>query len=294
MYEHPSRYQNRMERRRAEMARRLRRKRIFILTAAVSLSIVGVVAAGLFGWKIFNDRKKASNPREYRVIVPEGLKIKETAGKVESQCRVSAKDFINAATQGGYTYDFLKDSSGNLEGFLFPKTYTVTDKTSARGIVDMMLAQYQEETKELDWTRAAARGVNPYQILIIASLIEKEAKLPEERPVIASVIYNRLKAGMKLQIDATVQYALGKWKRSLSYSDLEVDSPYNTYKIGGLPPSPICSPGFESIRAALYPATTDYLYFILTSPEGRHSFTSDYQQFLRWKEDQNKKGHPQA
>jgi len=184
----------------------------------------------------------------------------------------------------------LKDAGGNLEGFLFPKTYTVTGKTSARALVNMMLSQYRKETKGLDWARATARGISQYQTLIIASLIEKEARLPEERPVIASVIYNRLNAAMKLQIDATVQYALGKWKQALSYKDLEVDSPYNTYKIKGLPPAPICSPGYESIRAALYPATTNYLYYILTSPEGRHSFTNDYQQFLRWKEELQKKG----
>ena len=290
MEEHPTYYHSRTDRRRAERARRLRRKRTIKLTAAISLSAVCLVAAGFFGWKIFNDRKKASNPREYKVIVPEGLDIRQTADKVDGQCRITAVDFENATKKGGYAYDFLKDANGNLEGFLFPKTYTVTEKTSAGGLVDMMLAQYQKETKGLDWTRAAARGMSPYQTLIIASLIEKEAKLPEERPVIASVIYNRLKAGMKLQIDATVQYALGKWKQALSYDDLQVDSPYNTYRIDGLPLAPICSPGFESIRAALYPASTDYIYYLLTSPEGKHSFTNNYQQFLKWKEEQNKKG----
>ena len=290
MEEHPSYYHSRVDRRREERARRLRKKRTAKVTAAILLSVVCLVAAGWFGWKIYNDRRKASNPREYRVIIPEGLNIKQTADKVDSQCKISAGDFAEATNEGDYVYGFLKDSSGNLEGFLFPKTYTVTDKTSARGLVDMMLAQYKKETKRLDWTRATARGMSPYKIVVIASLIEKEARLPEERPVIASVIYNRLQAGMKLQIDATVQYALGKWKQALSYNDLEVDSPYNTYKIKGLPPAPICSPGFESIRAALYPATTNYLYYILTSPEGRHSFTNDYQQFLRWKEEQSKKG----
>ena len=290
MEEHPAHYQSRTERRRAERDRRSRNKRIAKLTLAVTLSVVCLTAAGLFGWKIFNDRKNVSNRLEHKVVVPEGLSIKQTADKVESQCKISAVDFTNAAKEGGYTYGFLRDAGGNLEGFLFPKTYTVTDRTSARGLVEMMLTQYQKETKGLDWARAGVRKMSPYQILIIASLIEKEARLPEERPVIASVIYNRLNAAMKLQIDATVQYALGKWKQALSYNDLKVDSPYNTYKIKGLPPAPICSPGFESIRAALYPTTTNYLYYILTSPEGRHSFTNDYQQFLRWKEEQNKKG----
>jgi len=288
--EHPAYYQSRTDRRRAERARRLRNKRIAKLTVAITLSVVCLIAAGFFGWKIFNDRRKASDQREYNVVVPEGLNIKQTGDNVESECKISAVDFTNATNEGDYVYGFLKDAGGNLEGFLFPKTYTVTGKTSARDLVDMMLAQYRKETKGLDWAGATARGMSQYQTLIIASLIEKEAKLPGERPVIASVIYNRLNAAMKLQIDATVQYALGKWKQALSYKDLEVDSPYNTYRIKGLPPAPICSPGFESIRAALYPAATNYLYYILTSPEGRHSFTNDYQQFLRWKEERNKKG----
>jgi UPF0755 protein len=287
--EHPAHYRSRTDRRRAERARRSRNNRIAKLTVAITLSVACLAAAGLFGWKIFNDRKKASSSREYKVVVPEGLNIKQTADKVKSQCKISAVEFTNATNEGGYIYSFLKDAGGNLEGFLFPKTYTVTAKTSARDLVDMMLTQYQKEMKGLDWARAGARKMSAYQTLIIASLIEKEARLPEERPVIASVIYNRLNAAMKLQIDATVQYALGKWKQALSYKDLEVDSPYNTYKIDGLPPAPICSPGFESIRAALYPATTDYRYYILTSPEGRHSFTNDYQQFLKWKDEQNKK-----
>lgn len=290
MDERPSFYQSRTDRRRAERARRFRNKRIAKYTVAVTLSVVCIIAAGFFGWKIFDDRRKTSNPREYKVVVPEGLTIKQTGDRVESQCKISAVDFTSATNEGDYVYGFLKDAGGNLEGFLFPKTYTVTGKTSARALVNMMLSQYRKETKGLDWARATARGMSQYQTLIIASLIEKEARLPEERPVIASVIYNRLNAAMKLQIDATVQYALGKWKQALSYKDLEVDSPYNTYKIKGLPPAPICSPGYESIRAALYPATTNYLYYILTSPEGRHSFTNDYQQFLRWKEELQKKG----
>jgi UPF0755 protein len=109
--------------------------------------------------------------------------------------------------------------------------------------------------------------------------------------VVASVIYNRLKKGWKLGFCSTVEYALGYHKDALTDKDLQVDSPYNTYKIDGLPPGPICSPGFESLRAALYPATSDYVYFILTNPaDGTHSFTADYQQFLRWKDQMNKKG----
>ena len=111
-------------------------------------------------------------------------------------------------------------------------------------MVNKQLKQFGIETSDLDWGRAASLGVTPYKVVIIASMIEKEVKLPSERPLVASVIYNRLKKGMKLGIDATIQYALGEWKPRLTDSDLKVDSPYNTYTHSGLPPAPICNPGF--------------------------------------------------
>ncbi|MBN1288934.1 MAG: endolytic transglycosylase MltG [Actinobacteria bacterium] len=268
------------------MRAKKRRNATLIAVAVITVFLVTGTAAYVLT-KSGNGPEPAV-PEPYRVTIPEGYTNKQTAEKVNSATEglITAGEFESAVDNGVYDFGFLTEAGGNLEGFLFPKTYDVAEDQSANDLVQMMLEQYEEETEDLDWSSAAVNGVSGYQVLIIASMVEKEAKAPEERPVIASVIYNRLKAGMKLQICATVQYALGEWKPELSYSDLEVDSPYNTYKINGLPPGPICNPGFESISAALSPASTDYIYYILTTNDGRHSFTSDYNQFLRWKEQQ--------
>jgi len=285
----PFNHKTRVERRRAEASGRARRRRSAAIATALCVTVA--ICVGVGGYFIYRRivPEKQPEPEVFHVTVPEGLTIKQTAEKVAEQTEgaVTAVEFEAAAKEGGYDYGFLEGSGGNLEGFLFPKTYEVTEVETGRDVVVKMLDQFGKETGTLDWERAQAYNLTRYDILIIASMVEKEAKFPEERPIIASVIYNRLKAGMKLQICATVHYALGAWKPELTYSDLEVDSPYNTYKVSGLPPGPICNPGFESIRAALYPEETDYLYYLLTSPEGRHSFTADYEQFKRWKEEQS-------
>ena len=278
-----------MTRERAKERARARNRAILAVTALLFLA-VGAALGGLFLFRKLRDNRPP--PLEtYTLLIPEGFTVEQTASKVEKDTEgsVTEEEFLTAARAGGYDYDFLSSADGNLEGFLFPKTYEVTSETTARGVVKKLLEQYGLETESLDWSRAQQLGVTPYEVLIVASLIEEEAKVPEHRPLIASVIYNRLRKNMKLGIDATVQYALGEWKQELTYSDLEVDSPFNTYRIAGLPPAPICSPGFESIRAALYPAQTDYIYYILTGADGRHSFTADYAQFMRWKEERNSK-----
>ena len=138
----------------------------------------------------------------------------------------------------------------------------------------MLLTQYQLETGKLDYSFAASNNFTPYDILIIASMIEREAYVPEERPLISAVIHNRLKINMILQIDATVRYALNKWEGIVTFDDLKIDSPYNTYLYAGLMPTPICSPGLASIEAALAPADVDYLYYVVTDPEKHtHSFS---------------------
>lgn len=148
-----------------------------------------------------------------------------------------------------------------------------------------MLRQYALETEELDFERARRElGMSEYQIVTVASLIEREAAGDGERPVIASVIYNRLQEDMPLQIDTTVQYALDEPKENLSLQDLKVDSPYNTYERPGLPPGPIASSGLDAIRAALNPADTDYLYYVLDESGESHTFTESYEKFLKAKE----------
>jgi UPF0755 protein len=284
------RHARRLESRRERAAERSHRRRRAAI--AVSISLIVLVALAVGGLFAYAKLRGPEKPRykTYKVTFPEGLNDKEVGRRLEQATMgsITAAEFSSALVAGGFDYSFLRGAGGNLEGFLFPDTYEVTSQTTARQAVDAMLKDYQRKTSDLEWDRAAALGVTPYQVVTIASIIEKEVSRPEERSLVASVIYNRLNKKMRLGMCSTVIYALGEWKPSLSIKDTQVDSPYNTYRIDGLPPGPICNPGFESLRAALYPASTDYVYFILTGPDGKTSFTADYKQFENWKNQQNK------
>jgi UPF0755 protein len=219
------------------------------------------------------------------VTIPEGLTIEETAKTVAADSSVPASELVKAARRTDYGYAFLENHRvKTTEGYLFPARYDFEKGVNARQIVDRLLGQYLLETQDLEIAEAKERlDLEEYQIVTVASLIEKEAATPKEKPLIASVIYNRMRKGMPLQIDATVQYALERPKANLSLADLKIDSPYNTYKRKGLPPGPICSPSRESIRAALKPADTNYLYYVLEGDGREHFFTNDYDEFLRAK-----------
>mgnify|MGYP003813205959 CR=1 FL=1 len=221
----------------------------------------------------------------FKITVPEGLTLGQTAREVASQSHISRAAFERAARSTDYPYAFLHEPGvKSTEGFLFPKTYDFREGTGARQVVNRMLEQYAVETQNLNLKAAEKKlGLSEYQIVIVASLIEKESANQKERPLIASVIYNRLRKGMPLQIDATVQYALGRPHANLSLQDLKVKSPYNTYLHKGLPPGPIDNPSLSSIKAAAHPAKTDYLYYVLEKNGKRHYFTSSYQKFLRAK-----------
>ena len=220
------------------------------------------------------------------ITVPEGLNLEQTAQEVASQSGVSAAAFEEAARRTDYGYGFLEDPAvKSTEGFLFPKQYEFEEGTSAPQMVTRMLEQYLLETQTLDISGAKDRlNLTEYELVTVASLIEKEASNPEERPLVASVIYNRTREGMPLQIDATVLYALDRPKKELSLADLEIDSPYNTYENTGLPPGPICSPSRQSLEAATNPAQTDYLYYVLKANGEDHFFTGNYNEFLKWKQ----------
>lgn len=219
------------------------------------------------------------------VTIPEGLTLEQTVQRVAEQSGVPAEELETAARSTDYGYAFLNDPAiMSTDGFLFPKQYRFDRGDDASQIVDRILAQYLAETGDLDFEGAQERfNLTGYQLVTVASLVERESANPEERPLIASVIYNRLRAGMPLQIDATVQYAMGGAKERLSLEDIEVDSPYNTYKYDGLPPGPIASPGRESIEAALEPAPSNYLYYVLEPGGEQHFFTDDYDEFLEAK-----------
>ena len=220
------------------------------------------------------------------VTVPEGLTLDETAKTFAQNSGVSAAQFGRAARETDYDYAFLEHPGiKTTEGYLYPARYDFEKGVTSRQIVERLLGQYLVETQNLDVAEAKDRlGLTEHQLVTVASLIEKEAATPEEKPLVASVIYNRLDRDMPLQIDATIQYALERPKENLTLRDLKVDSPYNTYESKGLPPGPICSPGRESLEAALNPDQTNYLYYVLKADGRSHFFTSDYQDFLRAKE----------
>ena len=222
----------------------------------------------------------------FTITVPEGLTLEQTARVVEEEGGIPAEEFETAAGRTDYGHDFLDDPAiRTTEGFLFPKKYEFEREVDAAEIVDRLLRQYLLEKEGLDFTEAQDRfNLTEYELVTVASLVEKESANPEERSLIADVIYNRIRSGMPLQIDATVQYALGKAKEDLKFDDLDVDSPYNTYKNRGLPAGPIASPSRESIQAALQPAQTDYLYYVLEADGEEHFFTDDYDEFLEAKD----------
>jgi UPF0755 protein len=224
--------------------------------------------------------------KTFTFTIPEGKTIPEIAAIVAKHSPITAAQFLEACRSGRHRLPNMPKNSKNLEGLLFPKTYLIVEKTTADQLVDLMLHQFTVDTAGLDFTKAPAHHLTPYQAVIVASLIEREAKIEKDRPLIASVIYNRLARPMRLQIDATVEYAIllqtGKYKYPLTTDDYtNVHSPYNTYLVDGLPPAPIASPGLAALKAALDPANTAYYYYVLTSDQRSHCFARDQAEFQR-------------
>ncbi len=209
-----------------------------------------------------------------KVTIPEGLTVSETADIFVKAGLVEKEAFMNYAQNGDFPYDYLPTAgtANRLEGFLFPNTYMVEKDWTEKKIIDMLLAEFDEIWNEKYQQKANELDKSVKEVVTMASLVEKEAKVADERPLIASVFYNRLKISMKLQSCATVQFILGKAKYPLLYSDLKIDSPYNTYIYYGLPPGPIASPGEASLTAALYPSSSNYLYF-RAQKDGSHRFS---------------------
>ncbi|MCL2883830.1 MAG: endolytic transglycosylase MltG [Coriobacteriia bacterium] len=225
-----------------------------------------------------------------KLTIPEGLTVQQTAAIVEKTCGIPAADFIaeaNSADKYAADFPFVAGAYNNsLEGFLYPLTYQVPVGANAETVIRLLLKQYAIETADVDWSYAASKGLSEYDVIKIASMIEKETFTADERPLVSSVIYNRLSTGMRLQICSTVVYALGPDSRDfginpLLYVDLQVDSPYNTYTHDGLPPGPICSPQLASIEAAAAPADTTYIYYVLTSKDGTHTFCTTSDEFAQ-------------
>ncbi len=246
------------------------------------------------------ERIKDGRRDTVRFTIPEGYTLKRVGEKLAQDGFVdSAQDFY-AALEDSYDYWFLDlidkyydDPSGTvskranrLEGYLMPDTYEIYVGSSAHDIIDRMLGGFDAVFTQEYRDRAEELGMTVQEVVSLASLIQSEAGSDAERPVIASVIYNRLKKDMPLQIDASVLYALGEHKDRVLYSDLEIDSPFNTYKNKGLPAGAISAPGKESVKAALWPEETDYYYYVLKGDgSGTHNFAKTSSEFERYKQE---------
>jgi len=208
------------------------------------------------------------------LTIPEGFAIAQMVPLMERALGAPA-DSVAAAVRDTTLLRRLDVPTPTLEGYLFPSTYTFAPGTSARQAVAEMVREFEQRWRP-EWdVQLQTLAMSRHDVVTLASIVEKEAQLPEERPVIAAVYHNRLKARMMLQADPTVQYARGQHTARVLYRDLEVDSPYNTYRNVGLPPGPIASPGTPSIEAALFPANVPYLYFV-AHPDGHHEFRTTF------------------
>jgi UPF0755 protein len=218
------------------------------------------------------------------VAIPEGLARREIAPLLRRQ--ELRGDYLAASrrARGGFRpsrYGAPSDLP-SLEGFLFPATYELRPGSRMTALVSRQLDAFDEQMRRVDLTAARRRNLTAYDVLTIASMVERESAIARERRLIAAVIYNRLRQGIPLGIDATIRYATGNWKRPLRESELQIQSPYNTRTNRGLPPTPIGNPGLASIRAAADPADVDHLYYVAkVCGEGAHEFSADYDEFLR-------------
>ena len=210
-----------------------------------------------------------------RITFPEGLTIQEMAKIYEAQGFGPAKEFVDSARDVSLISD-LDPKATDLEGYLYPETYAVAHGTKPSALVQMMVARFKSVFDDALRRAVEARGMSVHDAVTLASLVEKETAKPDERPLVAAVYRNRLKIGMGMQADPTVVYALqkaGRYDGNIRREDLQVDSPYNTYKYAGLPPGPIASPGKPSLEAAVMPADAPYLYFVSRN-DGSHVFSA--------------------
>ncbi len=233
-------------------------------------------------------------PVVLKIVFPEGFTRSEMAVRVTAVQKIArekrgvtpkltAEAYLAAAGKLVAPPGFRADAKGRgSEGFLFPSTYEFLPETTAKQFVAGQFVFFLENWAELDLRYASKRNLTPYDVLIIASMVEKETVAPDERPLVAAVIYNRLKLRMPLGIDATIRYGLNvPATESLRVSQLESDNPYNTRRRRGLPPTPIANPGLASLQAAAHPAQVGYLYFVRKPDKVHHFFTASEQEFLK-------------
>ncbi|MBN1948205.1 MAG: endolytic transglycosylase MltG [Candidatus Cloacimonetes bacterium] len=216
-----------------------------------------------------------------KITIPEGLSIWRTCRRLSHFGFGDYNKFKQIANDSTFAKKVTGFSIPNLEGFLYPETYYFPEDVTEEYIITTMVRRFFLSTSNLDF--APDEKLDFYDTIILASIIEKEAKFDDEKPLIASVYLNRIEYGMKLQADPTVAYILeqlGRTRQKIYYRDLEIDSPFNTYKYSGLPPRPICSPGLSSLEAVLNPVESDYFFFFADGDKGRHIFSQTYSQHL--------------
>ena len=225
-----------------------------------------------------------------RITVPEGFTVAQILARISQDLDVPLPELEAIAKDPG-SLDLPAYARGRLEGFLYPATYTTEPGTSPTGALRAMVAKFNEvaAAENLE-RRAAAVHLTPYQVVIVASLVQREARVDSDGPKIARVIYNRLAAGIPLGIDASTLYGLGRSGGALSANDLAKATPYNLRKVKGLPPTPIASPGRVAIDAALAPAVGNWLYYVVMDKQGHHFFTNDYNAFLAQKAKSQREG----
>jgi UPF0755 protein len=235
------------------------------------------VDPGMTGLEILDALARGSRRAWRWLTIPEGLTLRQVAEKVEEEGLGLAAEFLNAGSRPETFEAGFSLPEDSLEGYLFPDTYRIEQDQGARGTIAQMLRRFDQVVwQELFGGEAEYGGRSLREVIVLASLVEAEAKRDEERAIIAGVLVNRLERGQRLECDATVQYALGKDRKSrLVYKDLEVESDYNTYLHHGLPPGPICNPGEASIRAAMEPADVPYLYYVARA-DGSHVFSRTF------------------
>jgi uncharacterized YceG family protein len=278
------------------------RRAILLRRTAASLGLLGILAVvGLASASFLRDDDPPPPPTEtvpalarLRIIFPEGFTRREMADRVAAvrEIAIRKRNVTPRLTRSGYLLAtanakppaaFRKDWGGrSIEGFLFPSTYEFSQFTPSAALVRDQLEHFRRQWRKVDLRYARSKNLTPYDVLIIASMIEKETVAPEERRLVAAVVYNRLRQGMPLGIDATIRYGRGvPGTEPLKQSDIESDDPYNTRNRLGLPPTPISNPGLASMRAAAAPAAVDYLYFV-RKPDGvHHFFTASEAEFCR-------------
>lgn len=220
-----------------------------------------------------------------RITIPEGFTVEDIANLLEKENLTTKEEFCKVAKD--YTpYDYMKEATENkdikyaVEGFLFPDTYDIDRSYGAKQIMQIMVDNFDHRLNSEMRERAKEENLSIFELVTMASLVEKEAKFAEDRPIIADVFFKRLENHMMLQSDATIQYALDEHKEEFSIEDTKLASPYNTYQHEGLTPGPIGNPGLASIEAVLYPATTDYLYFVADS-KGHNHYSVTYDEHLK-------------